>query len=299
MRDDTQRTEKDNNGPRRLARRQGGRRPGILAILLLVLALAAGAAGLYRVLNPEPVTFTYRDRVLEVKPGVPVNRYAREDFTVDENGRVSYSHNGLRAKEGIDVSFYQGEIDWAAVAADGVDFAMIRLGYRGYTEGGLQMDSRFEENIRGALEAGLEVGVYFFSQAITPEEAEEEADFVLEALEGYEITYPVAFDWEPITPGKGARTDGLDGETLTQCAAAFFERIAQAGYTPQVYFNQELGYLVYDLAGLKEYSFWLAEYDTAPDFYYGFDLWQYTHTGTVEGIQGNVDRNLDLRSVSN
>ena len=296
MRDDTQQTEK--RGPRRLAKKKR-RWPGILLFLALAAALAAGAAGLYRFLNPEPVTFTYRDRVLEAKTGVPVNRYAREDFTVYENGRVSYFHNGLQAREGIDVSFYQGEIDWEAVAADGVDFAMIRLGYRGYTEGGLRMDSRFAENIRGALDAGLEVGVYFFSQDITPEEAEEEADFVLEVLEEYEITYPVAFDWEPITPGKEARTDDLDGETLTRCAAAFCQKIAQAGYTPQIYFNQELGYLAYDLAELKDWSFWLAEYDTSPDFYYGFDLWQYTHTGSVEGIQGNVDRNLDLSSTLN
>ena len=296
MRDDTLQTEK--RGLRRLAKKKR-RWLGILLFLVLAAALAAGAAGLYRFLNPEPVTFTYRDRVLEAKSGVPVNCYAREGFTVDENGRVSYSRNGLRAREGIDVSFYQGEIDWEAVAADGVDFAMIRLGYRGYSEGGLRMDSRFEENIREALDAGLEVGVYFFSQAITPEEAEEEADFVLEALEGHEITYPVAFDWEPITPGKEARTDALDGETLTRCAAAFCQKIAQAGYTPQIYFNQELGYLVYDLAELKDWSFWLAEYDTAPDFYYGFDLWQYTHAGSVAGIQGNVDLDLDLRSVLN
>ncbi len=296
MRDDTQQTEK--RGPRRLAKKKR-RWLGILLFLVLAAALAAGAAGLYRFLNPEPVTFTYRDRVLEAKAGVPVNRYAREGFTVDENGRVSYFHNGLRAREGIDVSFYQGEIDWEAVAADGVDFAMIRVGLRGYTEGGLRVDGRFAENIQGALDAGLEVGVYFFSQAITPEEAEEEADFVLEVLEGYQITYPVAFDWEPITPGKEARTDDLDGETLTRCAAAFCQKIAQAGYTPQIYFNQELGYLAYDLAELKDWSFWLAEYDTAPDFYYGFDLWQYTHTGSVEGIQGNVDRNLDLGSTLN
>ena len=297
-RDNVRQTGK--SSPRRLAPKKRGR-VGVLLllVLVLVLALAAGGAGLYRVLHPEPVTFTYRDRVLKAKDGVPVNGYAREEFSADENGRVSYVHNGLRAKEGIDVSSYQGEIDWEAVAADGVNFAMIRLGYRGYTEGGLWMDSRFEENIRGALEAGLEVGVYFFSQAITPGEAEEEAEFVLEALEGYELAYPVAFDWEPITPGKEARTDALDGETLTQCAAAFCRRVSQAGYVPQIYFNKELGYLVYDLAELKDWSFWLAEYDTAPDFYYGFDLWQYTHTGSVAGIQGNVDRNLDLGSVLN
>lgn len=298
MRENTNRKSKKAEKPSRLARKNGGFGRAVLAVLALVLALAAAAA-LYVVMNPEPVTFTYRDRILEAKPGVPVNRYDREGFAVDERGRVSYSDNGRRAKEGIDVSFYQGEIEWQAVAADGVEFAMIRLGYRGYTEGTLQFDSRFAENIRGAAEAGLEVGVYFFSQAITPEEAEEEADFVLKALEGYEITYPVAFDWEPITPGKDARTDGLDGETLTQCAAAFCRRVEQAGYEPVVYLNQEMGYLLYDLSLLTDWPFWLAEYDSAPDFYYDFMLWQYTHTGTVDGIQGKVDWNLDLRPAVN
>lgn len=168
---------------------------------------------------------------------------------------------------------------------------MLRLGHRGYTEGGLFRDQTFEQNLRGALDAGLEVGVYFFSQAVTPQEAEEEADYVLEALGGQALTFPVAFDWESI-PGDEARTDGLDGETVTRCAAAFCKRIEDAGYRPAVYFNQTQGYLRYDLRRLTDYALWLAEYDAAPDFYYHFDLWQYTDTGRVDGIRGDVD--LDL-----
>ena len=110
----------------------------------------------------------------------------------------------------MDVSTYQGEVDWQAVAADGIDFAILRLGYRGYTEGGLFMDESFSRNLQGALDAGLEVGVYFFSQAITPEEAEAEAAYILNAIDGYTVTYPIAFDWEPIAPGSNARTEGLD-----------------------------------------------------------------------------------------
>ena len=123
---------------------------------------------------PPPVTFSYRDQILTAIDGLAVNRYGTEGFSTDPLGRVSYERDGLLAKAGIDVSFYQGEIDWQAVAADGVDFALIRLGYRGYTEGGLFLDSFYKANIQGALEAGLEVGVYFFSQAITEEEAREE-----------------------------------------------------------------------------------------------------------------------------
>jgi len=273
--------------------RQGGR-GGRLSCICLALILAGAVLCFGLLWKKEPVTFQYRDMTLEAKEGVPVNRYNPAGFVQDETGRVRYIQGDVCAKEGVDVSFYQGEIDWNAAAADGVDFAMIRLGYRGYTEGKLNLDSRFEANIRGALDAGVEVGVYFFSQATTPEEAEEEASFVLGALEGYDLTYPVAFDWEPITPGKGARTDGVDGQTLTQCAVAFCQKIQESGYTPAVYFNQELGYLTLDLAQLAQYPFWLAEYDSAPDFYYGFRLWQYTDRGTVDGIPGGVDLNLDF-----
>lgn len=239
----------------------------------------------------EPVTFRFGNMVLTPLEGMPLNPYDKDAFSVDEKGRITYALNGRRAKAGIDVSTHQKDIDWQAVAADGIDFAMLRLGHRGYTEGGLFLDQTFAQNLQGALDAGLEVGVYFFSQAVTPEEAEEEAAYVLDALGGQELTFPVAFDWESI-PGDEARTDGLDGEAVTRCAAAFCKRIADAGYRPAVYFNQTQGYLHYDLRELTDYTLWLAEYDAVPDFYYHFDLWQYSHTGRVDGIQGDVD--LDL-----
>ena len=178
-----------------------------------------------------------------------------------------------------------------------MDFAIIRLGYRGYTQGAIQTDSCFFQNIQGALDAGLDVGVYFFSQAITPEEARQEADYTLSLLESYPITCPVVYDWEPITFAEGARTDQLEHEVLTQCAAAFCQRVAQAGYTPAVYFNQEMGYFSFDLKELSPFQFWLAEYDSYPSFYYGFTLWQYTHEGRVDGIQTPVDWNLDFSGL--
>ena len=222
---------------------------------------------------------------------MPLNPYDRSAFTVDDQGRLTYEKDGKRAKTGVDVSIYQGEVDWPAVAADGIDFAILRLGHRGYTQGGLFLDETFEQNLKGALDAGLEVGVYFFSQAVTPDEARQEADYILSVLDRQELPFPVAFDWESI-PGADARTDGLDGETLTRCAAAFCARVADAGYRPAVYFNQTQGYLHYDLRDLTDYDLWLAEYHAAPDFYYHFDMWQYSHTGHVEGIAGDVD--LDL-----
>lgn len=284
--------------------RRPSRRIGLnaLALVISILALAVSGTALFLALRElkeaeavppeeEPVTFRFGDMVLTPLEGMPVNPYEKAGFSMDEKGRVTYAWNGRRARAGVDVSTHQKEIDWPAVAADGVDFAMLRLGHRGYTEGGLFLDQTFEQNLRGALDAGLDVGVYFFSQAVTPEEAEEEADYVLEILDGQTLAFPVAFDWEPIL-GDEARTDGLEGETMTRCAAAFCKRIEDAGYRPAVYFNQTQGYLHYDLRELTDYELWLAEYDAEPAFYYHFDLWQYSHTGRVDGIQGDVD--LDL-----
>lgn len=288
--------------------RGSGNGLGRLSLVISILALILAGTALFLTLRPEPepeqppepppaeepVTFRFGDRVMTPLEGMPLNPYDRSAFGTDDRGRVTYERDGTRAKMGVDVSAYQKEIDWQAVAEDGIDFAILRMGYRGYTEGGLFTDQYFEQNLQGAQNAGLEIGVYFFSQAITPEEAQAEARYVLDALEGYDIVYPVAFDWEPISDA-GARTAGLDGEMLTRCAAAFCETVKEAGYRPAVYFNQTLGYLRYDLRKLTDYNLWLAEYDSKPDFYYHFDLWQYTHTGQVAGIEGDVDLDLDLR----
>lgn len=265
----------------------------ILLGVLLTLVLVGGFAVLNR-----PKTFTYRDRTLIAKRHVPVNKLNREAFSVDEQGRVYYEANGKSARMGIDVSSHQGDVNWKAVAGDGVEFAMIRVGFRGYAQGELNLDKKFEQNIRGALDAGLDVGVYFFSQAITPEEAQEEADFVLAAVEGYDLTCPVVFDWESMPKERHARTDGLDRDTLTQCARAFCDRIREQGLEPMIYLNRDMGYLTLRLEKLADLPIWLAEYDNAPEFYYAFRFWQYSNTGKVAGIKGKVDLNLDFYTVN-
>lgn len=265
-----------------------------LAVGLIAAAVLCAAVALF-IWEQQPEYFTYRDQQLEAIKGVDRNRYDPQAFTQEENGWITYEKNGRKALTGIDVSVYQGDIDWEAVAQSGVEFAIIRLGYRGYSQGAIQLDRNFEQNMWGALEAGLDVGVYFFSQATTVLEAEEEADFVLENLRGYPITFPVVFDWEFVTADQ-ARTHEMEGEALTDCALAFCELVATAGYTPMVYFNQDIGYFYYQLDELDQYPFWLAEYDSKPDFFYDFEIWQYTHTGTVPGIQGSVDLNLAFES---
>lgn len=220
---------------------------------------------------------------------LPLNTYDPDGFYT-ENGLRRYDSDDMIGVAGIDVSSYQDTIDWKQVKEAGIDFAMIRLGYRGYVSGKLDLDNCFLENMEGALNEGIPVGVYFFSQALTEEEAVEEAEYVLNWIRGYDITYPIVFDWEEVDAQ--ARTDEMNMLKLTACAVAFCEIIEEAGFTPAVYFNQAYGYQQLNLPSLKDYVFWLADYEETPTFHFDFQMWQYTSQGTVPGIQGPVDLNI-------
>ncbi|MGI5970748.1 MAG: glycoside hydrolase family 25 protein [Oscillospiraceae bacterium] len=189
--------------------------------------------------------------------------------------------------QGIDVCSYQGEIDWEVVANSGIGFALLRIGYRGYSEGGLYIDEYFEKNFDGAVAAGLDVGVYFFSQALSDEEAKEEADFVLGILAGRPLGLPVCFDWEVAAEG---RTGGA-GNNLTSRADAFCKKIAQSGYTPCVYFNLRQLMSSYDFGRLSYCERWMAAYDFNPDISQ-LNMLQYSESGSVPGIDTPVDLNL-------
>ena len=167
--------------------------------------------------------------------GVRVNELDNNGFTADENLKY-YSENGKPAStEGVDVSEYSGEIDWEKVKESGIDFAMIRVGGRGYgEEGKMYSDTKAIEYINGAKNAGIKVGAYFFSQAVTTEEAVEEADFVKSILGDIKLDYPVAYDWE-IIKNDDARTDSVSASQTTECARAFCDRIKEHGYTPIIY----------------------------------------------------------------
>jgi GH25 family lysozyme M1 (1,4-beta-N-acetylmuramidase) len=223
---------------------------------------------------------------VDILNDVPVNPYDSDKFyTV--NGVMRYDSADVKTHTGIDVSSYQQDIDWQKVKASGIEFAMIRLGYRGYSTGSMNLDELFEDNIKGALAAGLDVGVYFFSQAITVDEAIEEASFVLSYIEDYNITYPVVFDWEAIG-NESARTYGLETETLCRCANAFCDIMETAGYNPMIYFTSYSGYVKYNLSKVLDCDFWYAHYSDTPSFYYDFQMWQYSDCGTVDGIEGPV-----------
>lgn len=223
--------------------------------------------------------------------GVPVNELTEEKFS-SASGQPEFIAEGYDVIRGIDVSDHQNYINWTEVAASGIDFAYIRVGWRGYTEGGLYQDDYFEYNIKSAIDAGLDVGVYMFSQAISVQEAFEEANFVLDRISGYNVTLPIAYDWEKVEDSN-ARTADLTMSTRTDCAVAFCETIKNAGYEPGVYFNRNIGYYGYDLTRLTDYDFWFSLPEQGfPNFYYSCDMWQYSFSETVPGIEGPTDMNL-------
>lgn len=240
----------------------------------------------------------FYDHRLNVNHNLAANPYDSSKFTV-ENGRVRYNDPNYDVQYGIDVSFYQGDIDWQKVAADGIDFAIIRVGYRTSKDGTLNTDTKFREYIEGAEAAGLDVGLYFFSQATNADEAVEEANYLIDLAKDYKITYPVAFDWEPVS-GANSRSMNFDYSKLTDCAVAFCNTISAAGYTPAVYYNESFAYLRYDVSRLMGSNVvWLAHYTTKTDYRYDFQIWQYTSSGSVSGIAGRVDMDIAFRNFAN
>lgn len=217
----------------------------------------------------------------------------KANLNMDEDN-LTYKDKNITSKRGVDVSKYQGVIDWTKVKAAGIDFAMIRVGARGYGSAQLMLDDNFVANIMGARAAGLETGVYFFSQAVTEEEAVEEANFTVGALMNYGATYPVAIDVEWIENDK-ARTDDLTPEERSKLAVKFCETVRSFGYKPMIYATRDMLIAGMLPDELKDYDIWLAD-DYRPevgtDYPYEFNMWQYTKKGSVDGIPGEVDINL-------
>lgn len=191
---------------------------------------------------------------------------------------------------GIDVSKWQGEIDWDKVKNDGIDFAIIRCGYRGSVTGSLVEDPYFAQNIRAAAAAGVKVGVYFFTQAVNEVEAVEEASMVVSLIRDYDLTYPVFIDTE--SAGGDGRADGLEEEQRTAVCEAFCATIENAGYEAGVYASRNWYNRKLNTALLEKYVIWLAEYRSVPLYQGYYRMWQYTSKGSVEGISGNVDLNI-------
>lgn len=222
---------------------------------------------------------------------VSLNPYDNANYKTENGLKSYYLNNQKTSVEGIDVSVHQKNIDWNKVKAAGIDFAMIRIGYRGYQTGDTGLDENYITNIEGAINAGIDVGVYFFSQAVSVEEAAEEASLTIDAIKDYDITYPIVYDWEVIYDDV-ARTDEVTVDTVTDCAITFCETVKQAGYTPMIYASRKCAYLKLDLSHLTNYDFWLAEFNDTTSYVYNYQMWQYSCTGQIDGIEGDVDLNI-------
>ena len=207
-----------------------------------------------------------------------------------------YENDKLVSYTGIDVSKHNGNIDWAKVKNSGIDFAILRAGNRGYgSEGKLLTDNTFDANAKGAIENGIAIGAYIFSEAITVEEAIEEADLILSMIEPYEITYPVIIDIEEIANDTG-RNESLTPTQLTDIVLAFCNHIKKAGYTPMIYANLKgfIGMLEFErLEGIEK---WYAYYGNELYFPYDVSMWQYTSSGIVDGVNGKVDLNISFKN---
>ena len=222
----------------------------------------------------------------------------KTNLSMDEEN-LEYKDKNITSRRGVDVSKYQGAIDWMKVKAAGIDFAMIRVGARGYGSGQLTLDDNFVINIMGAKAAGLDTGVYFFTQATTEDEAVEEGNFTVGALMNYGVSYPVAVDVEWIE-GDRARTDELTPEERTALVIKYCDTVKSFGYEPIIYASRDM--LIAGLLPdkLNDYDVWLSD-DYEPqdgtDYPYRFSMWQYTKKGHVDGIEGEVD--LNLRFINN
>ena len=262
-----------------------------------VLLVLLGALAAFELLRPDlrqsgavPVNDGSGTIWIEPDPNLPRSPFKSGDFARQDNA-ITCTDSGYAVYQGVDVSTWQENIRWQEVADSGIDFAVIRCGFRRTLTGKLEQDNCFENNYAGAGEVGLRRGLYFYSQAVSVEEAEEEAAYALGLLGGRALELPIFFDWE-VSANPEGRSNGVRGETVTACAAAFCRVIEAAGYQSGIYFNLQMGYHTYDLGQFSAQTLWLAEPGEHPTFYYETALWQYDHHGTVAGIDTEADRNL-------
>lgn len=241
------------------------------------------------------------DKIEEERINAKKNTYNFQENLYTNGLYKFYKTEDFMSKVGIDVSYYQKDIDWKKVKNAGVDYAIVRVGYRGYKTGEIVADNSFTKHIEGALDAGIRVGVYFFTQAVNTKEAQEEADYVIKNIKKYNITYPIVIDTEETSDKKNARSSSskIDKKTLTDICIAFCDRVDSAGYSSAIYASKNWFYSQLDLERLEKYDKWLANYAQRPDFPFQFSMWQYDDKGKIDGISGNVDVNMSLKDYGN
>jgi GH25 family lysozyme M1 (1,4-beta-N-acetylmuramidase) len=243
---------------------------------------------------------TYADGTEEwvlISPYLPKHDY---DFTklVCQSNLMKYYVDGKQTSYvGVDISKYQDYVDFVKLKKAGINFVMIRVGARGYGSGQLVLDDCFSDNIKRASDAGLQIGVYFSSQAVTEDEAVEEANMVLENIAGYNVDYPVAFDMEFVT-NDDARIDSLTRAEKTSIAKAFLDTVSQAGYNTIIYGDKEWLVKEIDMSKLTAYDVWLSQMEDVPDYPYKFTMWQYKDDAVIDGIAGYANLNISFVDYS-
>ena len=259
-------------------------------ILLCSLIIGILIAVMY--LLPAQAERYYGEPGTQAETGeIDISNHLREENWTRDGSFIYYEEEGFTSRIGVDVSKWNGGIDWFALREQGVEFAIIRVGFRGYANGEIVLDDRFHEYMEGASAAGMEIGVYFYSQAIDEDEAEEEALFVIDQIEGYEISLPVYFDTEEVGQGE-ARTEPMATGMYTLTAEAFCRTIEENGYRAGVYASNGWIRRNLELAWLTDYEIWYAQYNDTPGREYGFDMWQYTERGDLYGCDTYLDMNV-------
>lgn len=253
-------------------------------LILFVVLILVVTASIYCIR-----TFFRQDEIIEEKS------YYDLDLFSMENGWMTYKDSSYKSLTGIDVSSHNQYIDWYSVKQDEIDFAMIRVGYRGAQEGILHEDAYFNTNMQAAIQNKIKVGAYFFSSAITEDEIDEEVNMVLNEIRNYKIDMPIVFDMEEFE--KGGRIDNLTQEQRTNLALRFCGKIKKAGYDPMIYGNMTWLYQNYDFEKISEYPIWLASYSSDCPMEDKFEMWQYSNIGQVNGIEGDVDINIYLQNT--
>ncbi|MBD5546881.1 MAG: hypothetical protein HDQ97_05730 [Lachnospiraceae bacterium] len=276
-------------------------RENTLNELKQMMSTGDSTVSVLRALFPEDVVVSADGAYsfFPIEENLKKHDYVYDHFIAQDDNEIVYTDDAgtVLSIKGIDVSKHQGKIDWKRVSEDGVSYAFIRAGYRGSSEGKLVEDEFFADNMEGTADNGIQAGVYFYTQAMTEEEAREEARFLLDLIEPYEVTYPVVLDLEE-TGSDSARTANMTKEEYTKAAIAFCETIKEAGYTPMIYGNLKTFMIMLDMEQIEEYDKWFAYYDTSVYFPYEFAIWQYSSKGKISGITGNVDLNVGMKDYA-
>lgn len=229
----------------------------------------------------------------EIIKDMPRNDYNLENNLINENGLLTYKDSKRESVKGVDLSKYNGTVDFAKLKEAGVGFAMLRLASRGYGSGKISLDEKFVEYAQNAQVAGIQIGAFFYSQAVNENEAVEEANYIVGAISGFNVKYPVAIDIERVS-GDEARTDKLTNKERTSIVKMFCDTVKGYGYKPIIYASSEMLVGGLDLKELQDYDVWLADEKIPTEYPYRFGMWQYNTKGHIDGITGDIDLDISF-----